>query len=123
MTEKQITLAILALGQAKIVGAFKKLHPHDIIPAVNPNGHCAKLLAESITKGLFTLDDVKSADPFVAAVGAAIDPTMFDAIGAVANRAETVALEAKAQAGWELPLLYERLVCLRTRFLCWAQLE
>lgn len=98
MTEKQITLAILALGQAKIVGAFKRLHPTDIVPAVNPNGHCAKVLAQSITKGLFTLDDVKSAEPYIMPTAAAIDPAMFDAIGAVANRAETVALEAKAQA-------------------------
>ncbi len=98
MTEKEITLAILALGQAKIVGAYKKLHPTDIVPAVNPNGHCAKVLAQSVAKGFFTLDEVRSADPFVAPAGATIDPAMFDAIGAVANRAETVALDAKAQA-------------------------
>jgi len=98
MTEKEITLAILALGQGRIVGAFKKLHPTDIVPAVNPNGHCAKVLAQGVVKGFFTLDDIKSAPVHVAPVGAAVDPAMFDAIGAVANRAETVALEAKAQA-------------------------
>jgi cobaltochelatase CobS len=98
MTEKEITLAILALGQGRIVGAFKKLHPTDIVPAVNPNGHCAKVLAQGVVKGFFTLDDIKSAPVHVAPVGAAVDPAMFDAIGAVANRAETIALESKHHA-------------------------
>lgn len=98
MTEKEITLAILALGQGRIVGAFKKLHPTDIVPAVNPNGHCAKVLAQGVAKGFFTLDDIKSAPVHVAATGAAVDPAMFDAIGAVANRAETIALEARGEA-------------------------
>lgn len=98
MTEKEITLAILALGQGRIVGAFKKLHPTDIVPAVNPNGHCAKVLAQGVAKGFFTLDDIKSAPVHVAPVGAAVDPAMFDAIGAVANRSETIALEAKGEA-------------------------
>ena len=99
MTEKEITLAILSLGQGRIVGAFKQLHPTDIVPAVNPNGHCAKVLALGVVKGFFTLDDIKSAPVHVAATGAAFDPAMFDAIGAVANRAETIALEAKGDAG------------------------
>jgi cobaltochelatase CobS len=98
MTEKEITLAILALGQGRIVGAFKKLHPTDIVPAVNPNGHCAKVLAQGVAKGFFTLDDIKSAPVHVTATGAAVDPAMFDAIGAVANRAETIALESKHHA-------------------------
>lgn len=98
MNEKRITLSILALGQAKIVGAFKQFYPTDIVPAVNPNGHCAKVLAEGVVKGFFTLDDIKSADPFFTPAGAAVDPAMFDAVGAVANRAETIALEAKADA-------------------------
>ena len=98
MTEKEITLAILSLGQGRIVGAFKQLHPTDIVPAVNPNGHCAKVLAQGVVKGFFTLDDIKSAPIHVASSAAAFDPTMFDAIGAVANRAETIALEAKGEA-------------------------
>jgi len=97
MTEKEITLAILALGQGRIVGAFKKHYPHSIVPAVNPNGECAKQLAQGVAKGFFTLDDIKSA-PVHVATGAAVDPAMFDAIGAVANRAETIALEAKGEA-------------------------
>jgi hypothetical protein len=97
MTEKEITLAILSLGQGRIVGAFKQLHPTDIVPAVNPNGHCAKVLAQGVVKGFFTLDDIKSA-PVHVATSAAVDPAMFDAIGAVANRAETIALEAKGEA-------------------------
>jgi hypothetical protein len=97
MTEKEITLAILSLGQGRIVGAFKQLHPTDIVPAVNPNGHCAKVLAQGVVKGFFTLDDIKSA-PVHVATGAAVDPAMFDAIGAVANRAETIALEANHEA-------------------------
>jgi MoxR-like ATPase len=98
MTEKEITLAILSLGQGRIVGAFKQLHPTDIVPAVNPNGHCAKVLAQGVVKGFFTLDDIKSAPIHAPATGAAVDPAMFDAIGAVANRAETIALEAKGEA-------------------------
>ena len=99
MTEKEITLAILSLGQGRIVGAFKQLHPTDIVPAVNPNGHCAKVLAQGVVKGFFTLDDIKSAPVHAPATGAAVDPAMFDAIGAVASRAETIALEAKGDAG------------------------
>lgn len=98
MTEKELILQILSLGQGRIVGAFKKLHPTDIVPAVNPNGHCAKVLAQGITKGFFTLDDIKSAPVYTAPTATPFDPAMFDAIGAVANRAETIALDAVTQA-------------------------
>ena len=98
MTEKEITLQILSLGQARIVGAFKQQHPTDIVPAVNPNGHCAKILAHGVVKGFFTLDDIKSAPVHVTATSAPFDPAMFDSIGSVANRAEHIALESKALA-------------------------
>jgi cobaltochelatase CobS len=98
MTEKELILQILSLGQGRIVGAFKKLYPHDIVPAVNPNGHCAKMLAQGITSGLFNMDDIKSAPVYTAPTATPFDPAMFDAIGAVANRAETIALDALKQA-------------------------
>ena len=98
MTEKEITLAILSLGQARIVGAFKHLHPHDIAPASNPNGHCAKVLASGVVAGIYSMTDIKAAPAFHAPAVPAFDPAMFDSIGAVANRAENIALETKTIA-------------------------
>lgn len=94
MNEKEITLAILALGQARIIGAFKQFLPSEAIPAVNPNGTCAKALAKCVVDGKLTLSDIKSAAPHVAPVGATVDPAVIDAVSAVAGRAESVSLDA-----------------------------
>ena len=114
MTEKEITLAILSLGQARIVGAFKLQFPASIVPAINPNGHCAKLLARGVVRGEFTLDDIKSAPVHVAAAGVPFDPAMFDSIGAVANRAETIALESKSMVNNTMIVVRDAVDTVRT---------
>jgi len=98
MTEKEVTLAILSLGQGRIVGAYKHFFPDYIVPAVNPNGTCAKVLAKGVMDGAFDINDIKACDVFVMATGAAFDPAMLDSIGSVANRAEHIALETKTIA-------------------------
>ena len=96
-SEKELQLAILSMGQAKILGAFKRYLPDQVMPTVNPNGTCAKVLATCVAKGVLTLDDIRAADPYVLTTGGA-DPAVLDSIGAVASRAEAVALDAKANA-------------------------
>ena len=56
-SEKELQLAILSLGQAKILGAFKRYIPDQVMPTTNPNGVCAKALAACVAKGVLTLDD------------------------------------------------------------------
>ncbi len=97
MTAKELQLAILSLGQAKILGAYKWAYPAEVIPSVNPNGHCAHALAKGVLAGLWTLDDIKAAVPFTPPPVNAVDAVKLDAIVAVANRAESISLEVKGE--------------------------
>jgi MoxR-like ATPase len=100
MTEQQITLKILSMGTGKILGAFRWALPHDSIPPSNPNAFCARALAKLVTEGVITLDDIQAAPAHVPTpvATAAADPARLDAIAAVANRSEEIALEVKGQA-------------------------
>ena len=47
-SEKELQLAILSMGQAKILGAFKRYIPDQVMPTINPNSTCAKALAKYV---------------------------------------------------------------------------
>lgn len=97
MTAKELQLAILSLGQAKILGAYKWAYPAEVIPSVNPNGFCAHALAKGVLAGLWTLDAIRNAVPFTPPPVSAADAVKLDAIVAVANRAESISLEVKGE--------------------------
>ena len=101
MTEQQITLKILSMGTGKILGAFRWALPYNSIPPSNPNAFCAKALAKLVTEDVISLDDIQAAPAHVPTpvATAAADPARLDAIAAVANRSESIALEIRGEVG------------------------
>ena len=99
MTEQQITLKILSMGTGKILGAYKHFGMGDI-PAVNANAMCAKALARYVMDGVISLENIQLAPVSVMppAAVAAVDTARLDAVAAVANRSESIALEVKTIA-------------------------
>jgi len=97
MTEQQITLKILSFGTGKILGAYRAFCSSEM-PTANANAVCAKALARLVLAGLITLDNIQAAPAYTPAPVApapAFDASKLDAVAAVANRSEEIALEVR----------------------------
>ena len=88
-------LTISKLKLAKVAGAYNQFNPN---PSAGADKREAVLwLATEVDKGTLSIDDINNA-PDGTFGGATVDTAKVDAIGAVASRSESVALDALAKA-------------------------
>ena len=95
MNIQQATLKILSMGTGKILGAYK-FHVSEDLPTVNANATCARALAQMVIDDKISFENIQSCPVFMpTAPAAAVDSVKLDAVAAVANRSETIALEVR----------------------------
>ena len=89
-------LTISKLKLAKVAGAYNKFNPH---PSAGVDKREAVLwLATEVDKGTLSIDDINNAPDGTFGGTSTADTAKVDAIGAVASRSESVALDALAKA-------------------------
>lgn len=89
-------LTISKLKLAKVAGAYNHLNPN---PSPTADKREAVLwLASMVEKGMLSIDDINNAPDGSFGGASTVDSAKVDAIGAVASRSESVALDALAKA-------------------------
>jgi len=89
-------LTISKLKLAKVAGAYNKYNPY---PSANADKREAVLwLSTEVDKGALSIDDINNAPDGTFGGTSTADTAKVDAIGAVASRSESVALDALAKA-------------------------
>jgi cobaltochelatase CobS len=88
-------LTISKLKLAKVAGAYNQFNPNPMTGA--DKREAVLWLSSMVDKGMLSIDDINNA-PDGTFGGTTVDTAKVDAIGAVASRSESVALDALAKA-------------------------